>query len=118
MQEFTDQEIQAKAERLGVIQPGEELPRHHRSRVVAVLMQERRALGAPTDDGAPREPLLAQRIVIQPGGAITVDGRPFPWIVQAEDMAVTLHPDGSGLVRLTLPTRSVQIIKPNESERS
>lgn len=107
---ITDQDIQRKAIELGLVEEGESVPPQVRSRVAAALLQEQ----APRPTEAPP---LAESIVIQPGGDIEIDGRPFPWTVQAEQMSVTLGPDGSGLVRLTLPARNVQIIKPaDESE--
>lgn len=107
---FTDAEIRSEAVRLGLIAQGEELPRHLRSRAVAALTAERRRPSIQAD--VP----IAQRIVIQPGGDITVDDRPFPWVIQAEQMAVTLNPDGAGLVTLTLPALNIQILKPATPE--
>ncbi|MGK5729727.1 hypothetical protein [Streptomyces sp. URMC 124] len=107
---FTDEQITAKAVQLGLITDGEDLPRHLRGRVVAALHTER-----PRSTAVP--PPVAERIVIQPGGSVEVDGRPFPWLVQADLIEVTLQPDGAGMVRLTLPARSIQILKPaDESE--
>ncbi|MFJ9740812.1 hypothetical protein [Streptomyces sp. NPDC101166] len=102
---FTDVEVDAQAVRLGLIENGQQLPRHLRSRVVASLLAEQQRPAAPA------EVPIAQSIVIQPGGDITVDGKPFPWVIQAEQMAVSLNPDGAGLVTLTLPALSVQILK-------
>lgn len=108
---FTDDDIQAKAEQLGLVQPGQELPRNLRSKAVAALAAERRRPARAED--VP----LAQAIVVQPGGDITVDGRPFPWVVQADRIEVTLGPDGAGMVRLTIPAANVQITEPaDESE--
>jgi hypothetical protein len=107
---FTDGEINAQAVRLGLIEEGAELPRHLRSRVVASLAAERQR---PAQQA---EVPVAQSIVIQPGGDIHVDGKPFPWVIQAEQMAVTLNPDGAGLVTLTLPALNVQILKPATPE--
>lgn len=107
---FTDDEVHAQAVRLGLLRDGQELPRQLRSRVVASLAAERRRPAAPAD--VP----IAQSIVIQPGGDIQVDGRPFPWVVQADQMEVTLSPDGAGMVRLTLPALNVQILKPATPE--
>ena len=107
---FTDTEIHAQAVRLGLIGEGQQLPRNLRSRVVASLAAERQRPADPAD--VP----IAQSIVIQPGGDIHVDGKPFPWVIQAEQMAVTLNPDGAGLVTLTLPALNVQILKPNTPE--
>jgi hypothetical protein len=107
---FTDDEINAQAVRLGLIEDGQELPRNRRSRVVASLAAERQRPAEQAD--VP----IAQSIVIQPGGDIHVDGKPFPWIIQAEQMAVTLNPDGAGLVTLTLPALNIQILKPQAPE--
>ncbi|KMS71761.1 hypothetical protein ACH49_24360 [Streptomyces leeuwenhoekii] len=107
---FTDEEIHAQAVRLGLVQDGQDLPRSLRSRVVASLAAERQRPATSAD--AP----VAQSIVIQPGGDIQVDGRPFPWVVQADQMEVTLAPDGAGMVRLTLPALNVQILKPATPE--
>ncbi|MER5675767.1 hypothetical protein ABT081_02365 [Streptomyces sp. NPDC002238] len=105
----TDADIIRKAVELGVIKPGEPVPPAARSRVVAALLQEQVPRMAAAD--VP----VAQSIVVQPGGGVEIDGRPFPWVVQADTIEVTLDPSGSGLVRLTIPTLSVQITKP-ESE--
>jgi hypothetical protein len=107
---FTSEEILAQAVHLGVIQPGEDLPRHQRSRVVASLAAERQRPATQA------EVPLAQSIVIQPGGDIEVDGKPFPWVIQADQMDLTLSPDGAGMVRLTIPTLSLQILKPATPE--
>lgn len=106
----TEADIARKAVDLGVIKAGQPVPAGVRSRVVAALLQEQ----MPRADATVVP--VAQSIVVQPGGGITVDGRPFPWVIQAETIEVTLAPDGSGLVRLTIPTQSVQITPPAESE--
>lgn len=105
----TDDDIVRKAVQLGVIEEGQLVPPNMRSRIVAALLQEQ----APRAKAA--DVPVAQSIVVQPGGGVEIDGRPFPWVIQAETIEVTLDPSGSGLVRLTIPTLSVQIIKP-ESE--
>jgi hypothetical protein len=110
---FTDGDIQAKAEELGLVQAGEPLPKAMRSRVVAALLEERRAAGSHTQA---REPQLAQEIVVQPGGVILIDGETFPWLVATEPMQVCLNPDGVSTVRLTLLAAAVQIIKPEEKK--
>lgn len=107
----TDVDITAKAVELGIIKPGEPVQPAQRSRIVAALLQEQMPRAQ-----APDVP-VAQSVVVQPGGGVEVDGRPFPWVIQAETIEVTLAPDGSGLVRLTVPTLSVQITKP-ESEQN
>lgn len=110
--QFTDEQITAKAVQLGVIDPGESLPRNLRSRVMAALIQEQ----APRFSD-PEAPPIADSIRVQPRGSIEVDGQPFPWLVQADRIEVVLEPDGSGMVRLTLPARSIEIVKPDtESE--
>jgi hypothetical protein len=107
---FTDEQITTQAVRLGLIAEGEELPRRLRARVVASLAAERQR---PVD---PAEVPIAQSIVIQPGGDITIDGKPFPWVIQAERMQVALQPDGAGLVTLTMPALNIQILKPATPE--
>ncbi|MEU6768507.1 hypothetical protein ABZ916_39115 [Streptomyces sp. NPDC046853] len=107
---FTDAEIQAKAEQLGLVDAGTPLPRNQRSRVVAALAAEKRR---PAQQA---EVPIAQSIVIEPGGEVTVDDKPFPWVLQAERMEVTLSPDGAGMVRLTMPALNIQIRKPNIPE--
>lgn len=102
----TDADIASKAVELGVIKPGEPVPPQVRSRIVAALLQEQvprmKAADVP----------VAQSIVVQPGAGVEIDGRPFPWVIQAETIEVVLDPSGSGLVRLTIPTLSVEITKP------
>ncbi|WP_432147959.1 hypothetical protein [Streptomyces sp. bgisy029] len=105
----TDADIARKAVQLGVIEEGQPVPPKERSRIAAALLQEQMP-GVKKADVP-----VAQSIVVQPGGGVEIDGRPFPWVIQAETIEVTLDPSGSGLVRLTIPTQSVQIIKP-ESE--
>lgn len=110
--QFTDDQITAKAVQLGVIDSGAPLPRSLRSRIVAALIQEQ----APRFS-EPEAPPLADSIRVQPRGSIEVNGLPFPWLVQADRIEVVLEPDGSGMVRLTLPARSIEIVKPDtESE--
>lgn len=105
-----DADVARKAVELGLIQAGESVPARLRARVVAALLQEQ----APRPAAA--EPQIAQEIVIQPGGAILVDGEPFPWLVAKEPMAVALDPHGVSTVRLTLFAHAVQIIKPEEKK--
>lgn len=108
---YSDTELQAKAEQLGLVDAGTPLPRHLRSRVVAALAAE--AARPATVEAVP----VAREIVVQPGGDIRVDGKPFPWVIQADRVEVSLEPDGSGMVRLTIPTHNIQITKPvDESE--
>lgn len=108
---YSDGEIHAQAVRLGVINEGEPLPRHQRSKVVASLAAEKQRPSSGV-----KVP-MAREIVVQPGGDILVDGKPFPWMVLAERMEVALDHDGGGTVRLTLPAENIQILKPlHESE--
>jgi hypothetical protein len=109
---YTDADITAKAVQLGLIQDGEELPRQMRGRVVAALLQEQ----AASDPESQLEPQVAREIVVQPGGAILVDGEPFPWLVAKQPMDIALNPDGLSTVRLTLIAEAVQIIKPEPRE--
>ena len=108
--QFSDGQIQEKAVQLGVVSPGMPVPPRLRSRVVAALAAEtaRPAKGTPVP--------VAREIVVQPGGSIDIDGRPFPWVVQADQIEVTLGPDGAGLVRLTIPAHNIQITKPADEE--
>lgn len=108
LQQFTDAELEAKAVQLGVIKSGETLPRNARSRVAAALLEERRTAAKPEK---PAEPEMAKDITVR-GLEITVDGRPFPWLVARAPMDITLGTDGSGTVRLTLLAESVQVLKP------
>lgn len=112
MLDFNDAEIRAKAAELGLVYDGHTVPAHLRSRVAAAIVEERR--GAAKQEALPPA-TVAQSISVQPGIGVEIDGAPFPWIVQADHVEVTLAPDGSGLVRLTIPTNSV-VIKPRESE--
>lgn len=118
LQQFTSAELQAKAVQLGVIAPGGFLPNRERSKVVAALIEERRA-EARQEKAA--EPVCAKEIVVQPGGAVLVDGEPFPWLIAKQPMEIGLNPGGISTVRLTLLAEAVQILKPqhnpeNESE--
>lgn len=113
--QFTELDIRAKAVQLGLIRDGDELPRDQRSKVVAVLLDEA-ANASPRRTGP--EPQLAKEIVIQPGGAIIVDGEPFPWLVSTQPMEIGLDPDGVSTVRFTLLAQAVQIIKPEPRPES
>lgn len=120
MLEFTDKELQAAAERLRMVEPGQPVPRNLRSKVAAVLTDERRVGQNDVSDVPP--PAMAREVVVQPGSQILVDGQPFPWLVADERIDIALHPDPGGVstVRMTLLAESVQIIKPNpiESEKA
>lgn len=109
---YTDSDITAKAVQLGLIRDGDEMPRQLRGRVVAALLQEQATPGA----GEQPEPQVAKEIVVQPGGAIVIDGEPFPWLVAKQPMEIALNPDGLSTVRLTLIAEAVQIIKPEPRE--
>ncbi|WP_406157781.1 hypothetical protein [Streptomyces canus] len=108
LQQFTDSELRAKAVQLGVISEGDELPRNQRSRVAAALLEERRTA---EQTKAPADPVCVKEIAVR-GSEITVDGKPFPWLVARDPMDISLAPDGSGTVRLTLLAESVQVLKP------
>jgi len=110
---YTDEQIHAQAVQLGVIKAGAELPRNLRGRVVAAMAHGDAAERRPTV-----EPRLAQEIVVQPGGAILVDGEPFPWLVAAQPMDIGLNPDGVSTVRLTLMAAAVQVIRPEPRPES
>jgi hypothetical protein len=110
---YTDQQIRDKAVHLGLIQDGDDLPRHLRGKVVAAL-----AYGDAADRQQAPEPQLAQEIVIQPGGAILIDGEPFPWLVAGQPMDIGLNPDGVSTVRLTLMAATVQVIRPEPRPES
>lgn len=112
---FTDQQIDDEAVRLGLIGDGEDLPRHQRSRVVAVLAQQENSAKAPAPERAPQ---LAREVVIDPSGPIHVDGQPFPWFVGAEPMDIRLDPDGTSTVRLTLLTESLIVTRPEPRPES
>lgn len=109
---YSDADITAKAVELGLIEDGEGLPRHLRSKAVAALLQEQTAV----ESGPAAEPQLAREVVVQPGGVILVDGEPFPWLVAQQPMEISLNPDGISTVRLTLMAQTVQIIKPDPRE--
>ncbi|QCX81047.1 hypothetical protein C9F11_37320 [Streptomyces sp. YIM 121038] len=112
LQQFTDAELHAKAVQLGIITDEQDLPRQQRSKVAAALLQERQA--AHAEDAAP-EPVLAGEIVVQPGGAVLVDGAPFPWLIAKQAMEIGLNPDGISTVRLTLMAGAVQVLKPKQN---
>lgn len=113
--QFTDEQIHDKAVELQLIYPSQELPRNLRSHVVSALIQQEAQGGRRAEGG---EPQLAKEVVIQPGGAILVDGEPFPWLVTKQPMEIGLDPDGISTVRLTLMAGAVRIIKPEPREES
>ncbi|MFF5451881.1 hypothetical protein ACFY40_11650 [Streptomyces sp. NPDC012950] len=108
----TDADIRRKAVELGVITEGQPVPAEQRSRIVAALLAEQ------TPRIRQEDVPVASSIRVQPGGGVEVDGRPFPWVVQADTIEVTLDPSGAGLVRLTIPTKSVEIIKSSEEPQA
>lgn len=110
--QVSEEAIQARAVELGLIQPGKALPRQLRSRVVAAMTEP----GSP--QLAPRPPRLAREVVIQPGGAVLVDGEPFPWLLGRQPMDITLQHDGVSSVRFTLLAAAVQIVPPEPRPES
>ncbi|MEU1496052.1 hypothetical protein [Streptomyces sp. NPDC005732] len=113
LQQFTPAELQAKAEQLGLVESGQAIPTAAMlSKVKAALVEDRRA--EARKDAPPAKARLAQSIVVQPGGSITVDGEPLPWLVAAQPMDINLSPDSDGVssVRLTLLAASVQVLPP------
>lgn len=109
LQQFTDDELHAKAEQLGIVGAGEPIPKAMLNKVKAALIEQRRASARQEQGDA--EPRLAKSIAIQPGGQILVDGEPFPWLVAKQPMDIGLNPDGVSTVRLTLLAESVQVLK-------
>lgn len=110
---FTEQQIREKAVLLGLIADGADLPRHQRGKVVAAMAHAETA-----DRTALAEPQLAQEIVIQPGGSVLIDGQPFPWLITRHPMEISLDPDGTSTVRLTLMAAAVQIVRPEPRPES
>lgn len=114
LQNFPDAEINAKAVELGVIAQGESVPNRHRSKVVAALVEERRAANRQEKQG---EPVCAKEIVVQPGGQVLVDGEPFPWLIANVPMEISLNPGGVSTVRMTLMAEAVQVLKPKSDSK-
>jgi hypothetical protein len=112
LQQFTDAEINTKAVELGVIAQGSSVPNRHRSKVVAALIEERRATAR--QEKTPK-PVCAKEIVVQPGGAVLIDGEPFPWLIARQPMEIGLNPEGVSTVRLTLLAEAVQVLKPKHN---
>jgi hypothetical protein len=112
LQQFTDAELRAKAEELGLVEPGQGIPTAVQSKIKAAIVEDRRADARKTAPVV--QARMAESIVVQPGGSITVDGEPFPWVVAADPMDINLHPDPNGIssVRLTLLADSVQVLPP------
>lgn len=112
LQHFQPAEVQAKAEQLGIVEPGEPVPTAMLNKVKAALVEERRAAAPKKPAAAETRP--AKSIVIEPGGSILVDGEPFPWLVARTPMEIGLAPDSAGIstVRLTLLADCVQVLKP------
>ncbi|MDX3294607.1 hypothetical protein PV569_12915 [Streptomyces scabiei] len=116
--QFTDVELRTKAVEIGLIQAGQPIPTAAMaSKVKAAIVEERRT--AARQEKEP-EPQCAKEIVVEPGGAILVDGEPFPWLIARQPMEIGLNPEGISTVRLTLLAEAVQVLKPkpskNESE--
>ena len=109
LQQFPAAEVQAKAEQLGIVGPGEPVPQAMLSKAKAALVEERRAASSLARAAEAR---LAKEITVQPGGAILIDGEPLPWLVAKVPMDIGLNPDGVSTVRLTLLAESVQVLKP------
>lgn len=112
---YSDEQIRAEAVRLGLVGEGEPISPAVRSRAASALMAQRQ-LALP----ATRGPRLAKVFTVRPGRGPLVDGKPFPWLVTDDPMAVEVRPDGSGFVRLTIPAELVRIDSdtdsPEESE--
>jgi hypothetical protein len=105
--EFSDGEIYAKAEFLG-LNDGPRVPPSARSRVVAALVEERRAGAAqPSDDG----PYIGGHITIRPGVRIELDGQALPAAAEPIEVRVSADPAVPSTVRLTLLAHTVQTIK-------
>jgi hypothetical protein len=75
------------------------------------------AYGDATERQQAPEPQLAQEIVIH-GSSILIDGEPFPWLVAARPMDISLNPEGVSTVRLTLMASAVQIVRPEPRPES
>lgn len=116
LQQFTDGQIQARAEELGLVEQGQALPLAKRSRVVAALIEEQRATASKEQQA---KPVCAKEIVVQPGGQVLVDGEPFPWLIAKQPMEISLdaNPEGISTVRMTLLTEAVQILKPTSDSK-
>ncbi|MFE9935847.1 hypothetical protein [Streptomyces hirsutus] len=113
LQQFDEAELQAKAVQLGLVQEGQALPRNMRSKMAAALLEEKKPRTAKA-----AEPVCAKEIVVQPGGDITVDGEPFPWLVARVPMEIGLNPGGVSTVRLTVMAEAVQVLKPKPETKS
>ena len=111
--QFTDAELHAKAVLLCLVDEGQPLPRNLRTKVAAAIVEERRAAGRAEQQA---EPVCAKEIVVEPGGAVLVDGEPFPWLIANQPMEIGLNPGGVSTVRLTLLTEAVQVLKPKPSK--
>lgn len=117
LQQFPEAELQAKAVQLGLVQEGQAIPTAAMaSKVKAAIVEDRRA--AKRQGQPATEPVCAKEIVVQPGGAVLIDGEPFPWLIAKQSMEIGLDPEPGGIstVRLTLLAESVQVIKPEKSQ--
>jgi hypothetical protein len=106
---YTDEQIRGHAAHLGLIEAGQSLPQHLRSRVVASLVEQDRQGADRQEPDEGSAPAPARSIDIHPGGAIAIDGRALPWLVAPEPIAITLLPDGSGTVRLSLTADAIRV---------
>jgi hypothetical protein len=109
---FTDAEIQAKAEQLGLaFEGGDGFPHRHRSTIVAALVEDHRvesaAAAQPSDDGLH----VGGQITIRPGASIELDGHRLPAASAPVEITVSSDPDVPSTVRLTLLANTVQTIK-------
>lgn len=111
---FADHEIYSEAVRLGLVVDGEPLTPPARNQAVSQLFSKSRG-GAPS-----KGPRIARVITVRPGRGPLVDGKPFPWVITDDSIAVEVRADGSGFVRLTIPAELVRIDSdtdsPEESE--
>lgn len=116
MLEFTYDEIKAKAAQLGLAYEGGdgEFPNRHRSKVVAALVEDRRAeavahipAAQPSDDG----PHIGGQITIRPGSGIELDGVALPAAAEPVEVRISADPAVPSTVRLTLLVTTVQTIK-------
>lgn len=113
MLEFTEDEIRAKAVQLGLAYEGGDgaFPTRHRSKVVAALVEDRRAEAAaaaqPTDDG----PYIGGHLTIRPGERIELDGQALPAAAEPVEVRISADPNTPSTVRLTLLAHTIQTIK-------
>lgn len=118
LQQFPEAELQAKAVELGLVAEGQDVPNAVMGKVKAAIVEDRRT--AKRQDQPAAKAKCAKEIVVQPGGAVLIDGVPFPWLIAKVPMEIGLHPEGISTVRMTLLAEAVQVIKPepNTSKES